>query len=76
MSTHTTSTSTTTSSANPTAGAPTASQKINEAGTDLKGALAGIHGVGEKVRGEFNAGIDRAFETVSSPSPPAISFRF
>ncbi|PVH86159.1 hypothetical protein DL98DRAFT_650223 [Cadophora sp. DSE1049] len=29
-------------------------------GTGVKGVLAGIHGIGEKVRGEFNKGVDGA----------------
>jgi len=32
----------------------------------LKSAVAGIHGLGEKVRGEFNAGVDKAAGEPSS----------
>jgi len=35
--------------------------KIREAGGGIKGVLAGIHGVGEKVRGEFNSAVDEGF---------------
>ena len=31
----------------------------------MKGVLAGIHGVGEKVRGEFNKGVDGVVGDVS-----------
>jgi len=34
---------------------------VKEGVQGVKGVLAGIHGVGEKVRGELNAGIDEAF---------------
>lgn len=30
----------------------------------VKGAFAAVHGAGEKIRGEFNAGVDRAFNDV------------
>ena len=30
----------------------------------IKSAIAGVHGLGEKVRGEFNAGVDRTFDEV------------
>lgn len=35
-----------------------------DAGTAVKNVFAGIHGAGEKLRGEFNAGVDRAFDSV------------
>jgi len=34
---------------------------VKEGAQGVKGVLAGIHGIGEKVRGEFNAGVDEAF---------------
>ncbi|KUJ09321.1 uncharacterized protein LY89DRAFT_724347 [Mollisia scopiformis] len=30
-------------------------------GSKLKGVLAGIHGAGEKIRGEFNSAVDEGF---------------
>jgi len=33
--------------------------KDHSTGSGIKSALAGIHGVGEKIRGEFNGGVDR-----------------
>jgi hypothetical protein len=35
-----------------------------KAGDGIKGLFAGIHGAGEKMRGEFNAGVDRTFDEV------------
>ena len=49
----------------------TTNSKTGEsAGEKVKGALAGIHGLGEKLRGEFNAGVDRAFDEVCFSSLP------
>lgn len=42
-------------------------------GDGIKGAFAGIHGMGEKARGEFNAGVDRTFDEVR---PPSSAFHF
>jgi len=39
----------------------TKSSKLNE----VKGVVAAIHGAGEKLRGEFNSGVDRAFNESS-----------
>jgi len=36
-------------------------QKVNTAASGVGGVFAGLHGAGEKIRGEFNAGVDRAF---------------
>jgi hypothetical protein len=32
--------------------------------------LAAAHGAGEKIRGEFNAGVDGAFHEVCGPASP------
>lgn len=37
------------------------SGSVKEGASGIKGALAGVHGMGEKIRGEFNAGVDQAF---------------
>jgi hypothetical protein len=34
-------------------------EKIKEAGEHVKGWFAAVHGMGEKIRGEFGAGVDR-----------------
>jgi len=33
-------------------------------GKGIGGVFAAVHGAGEKIRGEFNAGVDRAFDEV------------
>ncbi|TVY39693.1 hypothetical protein LOCC1_G005385 [Lachnellula occidentalis] len=42
-------------------GPTTTGQKSQSAASSVGGVVAGIHGAGEKLRGEFNAGVDRAF---------------
>jgi len=37
-------------------------QKTQEAASGVKGLFAAAHGAGEKLRGEFNAGVDRTFD--------------
>jgi len=39
----------------------TTEAKTQSAASSVGGVFAGIHGAGEKIRGEFNAGVDRAF---------------
>lgn len=36
-----------------------------------KGVFAAIHGAGESIRGNFNAGVDRAFQDVCEPPEPS-----
>jgi len=43
-----------------------ASQALKDSGKGVTGMLAGIHGVGEKIRGKVNAGIDDSFHEDSS----------
>jgi len=49
----------TTSTAHPTTSST--GSKMKEAGSGIKAVLAGIHGAGEKLRGEFNSGVDCTF---------------
>jgi hypothetical protein len=65
----TTTTGTTTSNSS----GSSAENALREAGSDIGGVLAGIHGVGEKVRGEFNGAIDEAFGEVGSTYPYSYS---
>jgi len=46
----------------------TGNSGLKEGVHGVKGVLAGIHGVGEKVRGEFNGAIDGAFNENGSQS--------
>jgi len=50
-----------TSTTHPTQSAPGGSGGLQDGVQGVKGVLAGIHGIGEKLRGEFNEGIDEAF---------------
>jgi hypothetical protein len=43
------------------------SSKIKESASGVKGLAAAIHGAGEAIRGNFNAGVDRAFNDVCVP---------
>ncbi|EEA24875.1 hypothetical protein TMatcc_007974 [Talaromyces marneffei ATCC 18224] len=45
----------------PTAAATSEASGSKGVGGRIKGAVAGIHGVGESIRGTFNATVDRAF---------------
>lgn len=48
----------------------TTSEKVKESASGVKGLVAAVHGVGETLRGEFNAGVDGLVGDVSSfPSP-------
>merc|ERR1711964_56377 len=49
---------TTASSGMHTAGTTATGHTSSGSGGGVKGVLAGIHGMGEKVRGEFNKGVD------------------
>ncbi len=42
---------------------------MKEVGHGIKGALAGVHGLGEKIRGEFNSAVDEAAGDVSASFP-------
>ena len=42
-------------------------EKVKESASGAKGLVAAVHGVGEKIRGGFNAGVDRAFNDVCEP---------
>ena len=42
-------------------------ERAKETASGVKGLVAAVHGVGEKVRGGFNAGVDRAFNDVCEP---------
>jgi hypothetical protein len=44
-----------------------ASQALKDSGKGVTGILAGIHGVGEKIRGKVNAGVDDTFHEVCYP---------
>ena len=44
-----------------------ARQALKDSGKGVTGILAGIHGVGEKIRGTVNAGIDDTFQEVCYP---------
>jgi len=46
----------------------TAGSGLKDGVQGVKGVLAGIHGVGEKVRGEFNGAVDGAFNENGSQS--------
>jgi len=54
--------------AKPTPGPTTSSSTTSgeKTGDGIKGIFAGIHGMGEKARGEFNAGVDKTFDEDSS----------
>jgi len=43
---------------------------VKDTAGGVKNVIAGIHGVGEKLRGEFNAGVDNTFHEVRSIFPP------
>ena len=43
-------------------------EKAKEMASGAKGLVAAVHGVGEKIRGGFNAGVDRAFNDVCEPN--------
>jgi hypothetical protein len=60
---------------NPTTASTTAtttssSNKVAQAGEFTKNMLAAAHGAGEKLRGEFNEGVDRTFNEVCDPPDP------
>jgi len=42
-------------------------ERAKESASGAKGLVAAVHGVGEKIRGGFNAGVDRAFNDVCEP---------
>ena len=46
--------------------------KVKEGASGVKGMVAAVHGVGEKIRGEFNSGVDRAFNEVCVDPPTNI----
>jgi len=43
---------------------------LKESASGAKGLVAAIHGAGEAIRGNFNAGVDRAFNEVCIPPEP------
>lgn len=43
------------------------SSKIKESASGAKGLVAAVHGVGETIRGNVNATVDRAFNDVCLP---------
>jgi hypothetical protein len=46
--------------------------KVKESASGVKGMIAAVHGAGEKIRGEFNSGVDRAFNEVCDDPPSSI----
>ena len=42
---------------------------VKDAAGGVKNVIAGIHGAGEKLRGEFNAGVDKTFHEVRCICP-------
>lgn len=40
------------------------SSKLKESASGVKGLAAAVHGAGEMIRGNINAGVDRAFNDV------------
>jgi hypothetical protein len=44
------------------------SSKLKQSASGIKGLAAAVHGAGEAIRGNFNAGVDKAFHDVCAPS--------
>jgi len=44
-----------------TSGGRGTNQGVKQAASSVGGVFAAVHGAGEKIRGEFNAGVDRTF---------------
>jgi len=49
---------------------PSASSPMKESMSEVKGLVAAVPGAGEDIRGNFNAGVDRAFADVCIPPSP------
>lgn len=47
----------------------TTGSKAEDVAQGVKGLFAAVHGAGESIRGEFNAGVDRSFNEVLEPHP-------
>lgn len=68
-STSTTNKATTNTYTGETADNRSTGSKVKEMAQGVKGLVAAVHGAGESVRGNFNAGVDRTFHEVLDPHP-------